>query len=1173
MRKRSFMLGSMVILGIFLVMLTMAPAVFGQSTATLTGIVMDQSKAIVPNATIVLIDEATNDTRRSVSNNDGLFVFTALPAKTYKVRVEMKGFQNWERIGIVLHPSDKVNIDDIIIMPGSESQTITVSAEAGEIVPVDSGEKGQVISATQIQNLSIVGRDATELLKILPGMVMSQGGVSNSAGYTGEYTGINGNGAGGKQSAIGNYSANGSRNDAVDIQADGVHVSDPGCNCASPVTPNVDMIQEFKVQTSNFTAENSKGPVIVSSVAKSGTSEFHGEAYYTGRRHELNSEEYFAKANKLPKPESNFAFPGGNIGGPVIIPGTSFNKDKNKLFFFFGVEWLRQNIDTGVHRAVVPTDANRNLDFSNSDGQMSKLGASNGARGVPNSHGWVNGIATAGAIDPSMLALYKGYYPKAVWNPDEHGGYNWGDNAPVTQNMNMQVLRTDYSISDNTKLYARYQRQREAQPFTYGLWWDESDVPLPSKVVGQNSSQSISVNLAHVFSPTMTNEFVFGYTYVDFPNVIDDPSKMSKSALGYTHTGLFKSGVDLTPGFVTWAGPSKVWLNGGFNPVLYATKHLASVGDNITKVMGTHTLKFGGYWEHIINKQPGNNFDNGYIVSNMWSSNSTGNDFADFMSGRIGDGWNDASKNIVNDEGYHVIEGYIQDSWKARPNLTFELGLRASHLGQWSGRHGASMATFDPSTYSNAAADLDKFTGIQEHYRNSKIPLSGAQSRFAYYQPRVGVAYSLFKNTVLRGGFGTYYYHDAQNAGPLGWPPLVRTGAIGPAQGVYDVFDVDNATPSVSRQGITVMNYNDDKMPVTYNWNFTISHRLPKQMLLEVSYVGNKSANLLNNAIDDMNYIAPGSQYFDYGTNINWDSYRPMQNYSNVSVSQHTQISNYNSLQALLARQTGRFTYSFAYTFGKALGYRNGGWNTGNIGAAGNAFTIPDQALQRKYMYGPLAYDRTHTVAIAYSWLMPDIIKGNGAGYAVGKAVINGWQFSGISTISSGGNLQAYRGNFDLSVTETRPDASAGGAIREVTIGQGQVVGTNGIPLMPILTCDPRSNLKSGQYINGDCIAAPYWQHNGDFIWPYVRGPYFQNHDLAVYKNFRVGKNENRKIQLRFSAFNFLNHPLVSFRDDSQALDLNFLDGARRNQGATVFGYPESKAGKRIVSFAAKFYF
>jgi len=182
----------------------------GQSSGTITGIVMDQTQAVVPNATVTLTDEGTADVRRTLSNSEGYFTFPALQAKTYKLRVEVAGFQAWERTGIVLTPGSKINISDIALQPGAQTETITVVGGSEQISPLDSGEKSAVISAKEIQNTTILGRSAAELIKVLPGMTAVTG-LDNRPGFTGEAIGINGNGDGGKQSALGNFSANGTR--------------------------------------------------------------------------------------------------------------------------------------------------------------------------------------------------------------------------------------------------------------------------------------------------------------------------------------------------------------------------------------------------------------------------------------------------------------------------------------------------------------------------------------------------------------------------------------------------------------------------------------------------------------------------------------------------------------------------------------------------------------------------------------------------------------------------------------------------------------------------------------------------------------------------------------------------------------------------------------------------
>ncbi|NWG12725.1 MAG: TonB-dependent receptor [Acidobacteria bacterium] len=1127
----------------------MAPLAYGQATATLTGIVMDQSKAVVPGADITLTDELSGDARRTVSNAEGFFTFTALQARTYKLKVEMTGFQAWERPGIVVHPGDRINIADIVLIPGARSETVVVTGESYQTTPVDSGEKSVVVTAQQIQNTAIVGRDATELLKILPGMVaIPADGITNRPGFTGEVIGINGNGAAGKQSAIGNYSGNGSRPDAIDINADGVHVSDPGCNCASPVTPNVDMIQEFKVQGASFSAENSKGPVVVTSVAKAGGSQFHGSGYYYFRRWNLNSAEWLANATpelKDKRPKSNFNFPGFNVSGPVVIPGTDFNKNRDKLFFFYGMEWIRQDLDTGVRKAVVPTDAMKAGDFS--DGAYLSSLARWAVQSVPNKNGFVNGKPVV-PLDPGGRALIN-LYPKPNADPKTNQGYNFVELGTVKQPLNIIMTRVDYSISDNTKLYVRYNWQRETQPFKYGLWWDSSEVPLPSNISAPNRSDSVSVNLAHVFSPTLTNEFTFGYTFIDFPNTWDDPQKVSKKAIGYPYKGLFKNtfkSLDQIPGYTDWSsGIASLLEVGGFDPVLYATKHLLSFGDNVTKVAGTHTLKAGFYYEHIINKQPNSDMDNGRIIPATWAANDTGNSYSNLILGVTSE-YYESTRNLVNDEAYHVVEGFVQDSWKIRPNFTLEAGLRLSHLGPWYGRHEAAAAIFDPKRYSNNPADLTRYTGIVDNFIDSSVPRSGTDSAWAYWGPRFGFAWSVRKDTVVRGGFGTFNFHDAQQASALTNPPRTLKSTVYN----YNISQIDALTPALAKVDVFVLNRNDDRMPRTYSWNFTISQRLPWQTLLEGSYVGNASNYLLNNG-KDFNIPADGCCYRPVGEDVDWNSVRPYQNYGSMALSEHTMNSNYHSMQVLLSRQTGRLTYSAAYTFGKALGYRNGGWATGT---GSNSYDL------RRRDYGVLGYDRTQAFNIAYSYILPEFFKGS----AVGKALINGWQFSGITSFQSGVNLGAQTGNFGIEVRQTQPNGDI------VTLNNANIVGSNWTTVQPLVTCDPRANLKEGQYINGGCFGAPSPRKNGAYQFPYIRGPMYMNWDLSVFKSFQIGQDENRKFQVRFSGYNFTNHPLWTFYSGDPALNLRFLDGKQVND---QFGYPSRKVGKRLVQFAFKFMF
>ena len=274
------LLGRSIALAGLMILANSGPGLNAQSIfGTITGVISDPSQAVLPNATVKLVDQGSGSTRDTVTNSDGYFTFASVPPGTYQLNVESKGFELYKQTNIALLGGEKRNIN-VTMKVGSTTDTVEVTGSADVLVPVDSGEKSATLTTKELQNYVSVGSNAAEFLKIMPGFGVSNG-TSNKASYTGETIGINGNGDAGSQSPLNNaYSYNGLPGNSLDITADGAHVSDPGCNCDTPVNPNSDMISEFKVLTSNFSAENQKGPAVVSSVAKSGGKDFHGSAFF-----------------------------------------------------------------------------------------------------------------------------------------------------------------------------------------------------------------------------------------------------------------------------------------------------------------------------------------------------------------------------------------------------------------------------------------------------------------------------------------------------------------------------------------------------------------------------------------------------------------------------------------------------------------------------------------------------------------------------------------------------------------------------------------------------------------------------------------------------------------------------------------------------------------------------
>jgi hypothetical protein len=282
---------------------------------------------------------------------------------------------------------------------------------------------------------------------------------------------------------------------------------------------------------------------------------------------------------------------------------------------------------------------------------------------------------------------------------------------------------------------------------------------------------------------------------------------------------------------------------------------------------------------------------------------------------------------------------------------------------------------------------------------------------------------------------------------------------------------------------------------------------------------------------------------------------RPLTQYGDFQIFRHSSFQNYHALQSLLSRQRGRFNFTFAYTFSKALGILSGGLVT-----QGNAAVSEYQFDQRRSIYGVLGTDRTHVATVSYSWLLPDV-ESNG----VLNAVFGGWQIAGISTYISGGPLQqndATSSNFGLHGT-----LADGTEISPETIN-----GSPDIPVQPVITCDPRKNVPDGYLFDPTCFSAPQVGQLGNFIFPYIKGQAYYNHDLSLFKNFKIG-NGGQKLQFRVSAYNVLNHP-IAFPDTATNLNLTFTDGKLDDPNGDFGRLPQdNKYGRRIVQLGLRFLF
>lgn len=248
--------------------------------ATVTGVVSDPSGGVVPNAKIALKDATSGSARATVTNSDGYYTIASVPVGTYVLSVEAQGFRHYEASDISMGGGERRNVN-VQLQVGTAQETVQVSAENLTLAVTDSGEKSFALQTQELENFTQVGSNAAEYIKIVPGFGIANG-TQNKSNYNGQTIGINANGDSGSQSPLNAaYSYNGLPTNSLDITADGAHVSDPGCNCDTPVNPNSDFVQEFKVLTSNFSAEEQKGPIVITSVTKAGGSAFHGVGFFS----------------------------------------------------------------------------------------------------------------------------------------------------------------------------------------------------------------------------------------------------------------------------------------------------------------------------------------------------------------------------------------------------------------------------------------------------------------------------------------------------------------------------------------------------------------------------------------------------------------------------------------------------------------------------------------------------------------------------------------------------------------------------------------------------------------------------------------------------------------------------------------------------------------------------
>ncbi len=1182
--------------GLGLLVFLAASTGFAQMAGSIRGEVSDASGAVVPGATVTLTNEGTKGSRNLVTDAKGNYFFAAVQPGSYTLTVEIPGFKSVEKKGLRMSSNETAGMD-FTLEVGAQTERIEVTAER-ELIQTETGAREGLIRAEQIDNLSIISRSPMELLRILPGVVAPDARELESVS--------NGGGA----NNTGGYSVNGVRGSNNVVTLDGSRMIDVGSNSGLIIAPNTDFVAEVKVQSSNYAAEFGSGGIQVSAVTKGGSSEFHGTAYTYLRHHSVAANDRSNSIAGVEKPKSKYLYPGANISGPILIPGTDFNKNRDKAFFFLGVEGWRQNVDTGSHFAVVPTVNQRKGLFNDyQGGQNLNQGTT---LNIPGGFPGAGTPAPNGDLSPyitKMGQVMMNQYPAPNYR-DPNNRYNYVYSALQEQNTNQITLRLDYNFSDTTKAYVRLAQDDGTVQNNRGLWWGGSDYELPTSVMNDQLGRSVSLNLTSVLSPTTTNEFIFSYSKLKLDNTHADESKIDLDALGLSgYQGFFGSQSTFVPAIYSWGQSlGNLWDPSDQHNV-FAYNSSLQFADNFTKVLNTHALKIG---VSVVKDNKHQNFQNGantaVTLGAGWIPGTTGNDYGDLLVGRLAQVDSGTALFAGNWDAWNY-DGYLQDSWKIKKNFTLEYGVRVS---KWinNTETGSLGAVFLPQNYDrNAGTFLDadkKYVNGVSYAALGQVDKGLVPNQPLMIMPRVNFAWDITGNgdMVVRGGVGTFYNRQMGNAdydvlrvAPNGYSTSIDAYAgesLGPYGLTWDTVKLVDPLNRIGRIGVSSINPDSDPYPRIYSTSLSVAKRLPAQNILEVGYVGTFGRHLLNRS--QHNVIQPGA--LSSGVIGNSDlsipvnrvalssdvitAQRPYPALSEVRWWEFKGYSNYHSLQATLSRQTGRrLQYFVAYTFSKALGssYSNGEYD--NL----DPFDVSKN-------YGVLRYDRTHILNLSYNYMFPDITKKGG----ILGSLVNGWQLSGITTYASG---NPYNVTFtgDLASTSTTQAwyGTPDGIAYRISDQFGSANGT----VAPLLTCDPRLGGTSvgEKVLDVGCIGIPAFGQTGDNIAPYyIRLPSRMNWDITLFKNFAIGQG-GKKLQFRAGFFNIFNMAAPSL--NSQDVDLALqttcnvrVNGVPNGAGGTAdnvcdptqgfsltdntiqnFGKIILQRGHRVIEFALKFYF
>lgn len=1150
-----------------IVLFACTPLLRAQDNATITGNVVDVSGAVVPNASLTLTNPATGQSRQTTSNNAGSYRFANVGVGTYTLTATAQGFQKFTRTGIVVNVAQTLS-EDVTLTVGSETQTVTVAADALQ-VQSETSEVSTLISGQQVEQLATNGRNITSLAAL--GL-----GVSNTLppfGGVNALTSANG------------ISFNGTRTTHNIYLIDGGEQNDRGCGGCFMNLPSQDAIAEFQTLDSNYSPDYGIGSGgTITMVLKSGTHDFHGEIYEFNRNTDYNANDYFLNASHKERPKFQLNEPGGNIGGPVWIPHV-YNSARNRTFFFVNEEWRRliQGSAPSIQNAVLASNfptSGADLHYTPQTGKAPIVPCNPDPTGkcqidpakaaiyaadglTPGQPFTKNGDGTylipANLIDHNaVLQLNAGTFPK----PNYNNGTQYIASIPQPTNVREDIIRIDHSFNSKYQLMGHYLHDTLYQKY-YPPLWGNSTYPTVGTLMN-NPSYSAVIKLTQTYTPTLLNEtaFLYGGNKITLAPVQGPGGGQFVKPAGWTATSFFPDAnnrlnrmpeVQLigSPLQVTWSPSYYPWKN-GYEGFQYR--------DDLSWTKGRHQLKFGVSWLHTYKNQELQHNTNGVVQ--FTDSTFSKDSYVNFVLGEAayydqleylwGKHW------VNNNYGF-----YANDNWHISPKLVLNLGLRYDGLPHAFERYN-KFSNFVPALYdyslgnpvqsdgSLSPSSLSTFsaTGNEQFYLNgireagvNGFPRGNVRDKYNTVQPRVGFAYDMSGNgkTILRGGYGLFFErvqgNDVYNAALN--PPFAY---IPTANNVY----FSNPTQS-ALTGRTTLNHFPSSLtnikykyppPATAMYSLGIQREVARSVVAVVQYVGSDGWDQDNdrqiNTLPLVNTNSSLGGPFDPRKNVatgglNPNAFRIFPGFANINQEENETNFNYNSLQAGVRIENKHgLTTQVAYT-----------WSH-NISIVANDLNGLSNPFDARYDRGSdTGFDRRHILNVSYIYALPWFRTG---GNLAAREILGGWSISGITFAESG---------LPLRVVYTGPDV----------LGLGG--GTSNRPNKVAKVNYPKA---IGAWFSTSSFADPAAPWNGGPNQGFgnagkdaVKGPGIQNWNLSLFKTIPLTSHEGPRIELRFESFNTFNHM------NPQGVNLNNHD--------TNFGKVTSDYGPRTLQLGGKFQF